>query len=89
MRFAMTAMTVAKLEDEGKELNEMTQRNVEKVTQFKEGGRSALKQMVEKMRGLKRGDRSEVLKKRWVYPTHDKEKEELEKSKKKPSLFLV
>lgn len=90
MRFAMTARTVARLEEEGKELNEMTQRNVEKVTQFREGGEDALREMVEKMKGVDIGDRSEPIKKKWVYPTHDKEIRELEKlKKKKPSTFLV
>jgi large subunit ribosomal protein L17 len=90
MRFAMTARTVAKLESEGKDLNEMTQRNVEKVTQFREGGKSALREMVGKMKSLGVGDRSQPLKKEWVYPAHQKEMEEQEKlKKKKPSTYLV
>ena len=90
MRFAMTARTVAKLEEEGKELNEMTQRNVEKVTQFRIGGENALRKMVKKMKGLEIGERDVVLSKEWVYPTHGKEKEEKEKlKKKKPSTYLV
>jgi large subunit ribosomal protein L17 len=90
MRFAMTARTLARLEEEGKELNEMTQRNVEKVTQFRKGGEEALKEMVEKMKGLEAGDRSEPIRKQWVYPTHGKEIREMEQlKKKKPSTFLV
>ena len=90
MRFAMTARTVARLEEEGKELNEMTQRNVEKVTQFRKGGDEALKNLVEQMKELDVGDRTVPVKKKWVYNTHDKEIREMEKLKKKmPSPFLI
>jgi hypothetical protein len=90
MRFAMTARTLARLEEEGKEVNEMTQRNVEKVTQFRQGGEDALRDMVEKMKDLEVGDRSTPLEKRWVYPTHKDEITAREKLlKKKPSRYLV
>lgn len=90
MRFAMTARTVAKLESEGKELNEMTQRNVDKVTQFRRDGKDALRDMVGRLKDLHIGDRTKVLKKEWVYPIHEKEKNEMEKlKKKKPSTYLV
>lgn len=94
MRFAMTARTVAKFRSEGKELNEMTQRNVEKVTQFRPDGKKALERMVKKVKGMEWGDgtpdRSYHLTKEWVYPTHDKEKQEMEKKKKKKlNEFLI
>jgi len=90
MRFAMTARTVARLEKEGKELNEMTQRNVEKVTQFREGGQDALRDMVERVKGLTVMGRDEPIEKKWVYNTHEQEKNDMAKlKKKKPSTFLV
>lgn len=58
MRFAMTARTVAKLRGDGKELNEMTLRNVEKVTQFRKGGEDSLEEMVEQIRTLNVGERN-------------------------------
>jgi large subunit ribosomal protein L17 len=60
MRFAMTARTVAKLRGEGKELNEMTQRNIEKVTQFRPGGEDSLEAMVEQIRTLEVGERNDA-----------------------------
>ena len=90
MRFAMTARTVARLEMQGKELNEMTQRNVEKVTQFREDGTNAFKKMVQRMKLLPSSDRSTLIEKKWVYNTHGQEiKERKELLKKKPSTFLV
>jgi len=67
MRFAMTARTVAKQREEGKDINEMTLRNVEKVTQFRPGGEAALEEMVEKIRTLEVGERNDAasLEKRW------------------------
>jgi large subunit ribosomal protein L17 len=90
MRFAMTARTISKCEKDGKELNEMTQRNIEKVTQFRKDGKQALDQMVKRMKTLPAHDRTETIKKAWVYPTHEKEKEEARKlMKQKPTTFLV
>lgn len=57
MRFAMTARTVARIREEGKEIDDMTLRNVEKVTQFRPDGEEALEQMVRKIKTLKIGDR--------------------------------
>jgi hypothetical protein len=67
MRFAMTARTVAKQREEGKDINEMTLRNVEKVTQFRPGGEAALEEMVEKIRTLEVGERNDAasLEKGW------------------------
>jgi len=64
MRFAMTARTLAKIEAEDKEVNEITQKNIEKVTRYREGGEVSLREMVEKIKGLEVGDRNAV-EKRW------------------------
>lgn len=61
MRFAMTARTVARLRDEGKEFNEMTERNIEKVTQFRQDGEEALEEMVKKIRSLKVEPRNDAI----------------------------
>lgn len=67
MRFAMTARTVARIREEGKEIDDMTLRNVEKVTQFRPDGEEALEQMVRKIKTLKIGDRENATsqEKRW------------------------
>jgi large subunit ribosomal protein L17 len=57
----MTARTVARLRDEGKEFNEMTERNIEKVTQFRQGGEDALEEMVKKIRNLKVEPRNDAI----------------------------
>ncbi len=67
MRFAMTARTIAKDREEGREHNEMTTRNVEKVTRYRPNGEDALETMVEKLGGLEIGERSNAAnqEKRW------------------------
>jgi hypothetical protein len=57
MRFAMTARTVARCRGEGKEINEMTAKNIEKVTRFRRNGKQALETMVERLNLLKIGAR--------------------------------
>lgn len=52
MRFAMTAKTVARLREEGKDLNEMTQGNITKVTRYMKNGENKLESMIKKFRGL-------------------------------------
>ena len=49
MRFAMTAKTLARLPPT-KQLNDMTAKNVKRVTQFREDGMSQLQEMVQQMR---------------------------------------
>ncbi|KAL2071586.1 hypothetical protein VTL71DRAFT_12821 [Oculimacula yallundae] len=49
MRFAMTAKTLARQRKEGEEMNEMTARNVEKVTRYRENGKDDLEKMVKQM----------------------------------------
>ena len=67
MRFAMTARTLARQRGEGQDINEMTQRNVEKVTRFRPGGESELENMVERLQSLKVGERNNAAtdEKRW------------------------
>jgi large subunit ribosomal protein L17 len=52
MRFAMTAKTLSNL-PEDKQLNEITAKNVRKVTLFRENGMASLRHMVEKMKEQK------------------------------------
>jgi large subunit ribosomal protein L17 len=52
MRFALTARTLAKLEKEGKEVNDMTAKNIQKVTRYRDNGEAALREMVAKMSKL-------------------------------------
>ena len=49
MRFAMTAKTLARLPP-NKQFNDMTAKNVKRVTQFREDGMSQLQEMVQQMR---------------------------------------
>ena len=49
MRFAMTAKTLSNI-PEDKCLNEMTAKNVKKVTQFRENGMETLRDLVTKMK---------------------------------------
>jgi large subunit ribosomal protein L17 len=57
MRFALTARTVARLQREGREVNELTARNVAKVTRYRRDGPRAFGDMVSRMRSLAVGDR--------------------------------
>src|SRR5436305_15068957 len=52
MRFLMTAKTLARQRAEGVRPNNITKVNIKKVTQFREGGEDALKEMVNKLRSL-------------------------------------
>jgi large subunit ribosomal protein L17 len=67
MRFAMTARTIARERGEGRELGEMTTRNIEKVTRYRLDGESELEKMVGKISGLEIGERNDVVsdEKRW------------------------
>jgi len=59
MRFAMTARTIARERGEGKDIGEMTQRNLEKVTRYRPDGEKALEKMIEKINGLRFGERDD------------------------------
>ena len=52
MRFAMTARTLARLEKNGLEANDLTKKNMAKVTRYREGGEVALKEMIQKVSAL-------------------------------------
>ncbi len=58
MRFALTARTVARVRERGQEINEVTERNITQVTQFRKDGKQELEEMVNKVGGLKVGERS-------------------------------
>jgi len=49
-RFAMTAATLQRVRKNGQQINEMTQRNIEKVTRFRPDGKEALTDMVKRLR---------------------------------------
>jgi len=74
MRFALTAKTLANLRAQGKEVNEVTAGNMEKVTRFREGGPEKLEEMVQKIMDLE--EKEEVVmeepKKRRVYPEQER-----------------
>lgn len=67
MRFAMTARTLARVEEGGKEVNEMTAKNIMKVTRYRESGEDELRRMVDDLRDLEIEDpkREKGLEKRW------------------------
>jgi hypothetical protein len=67
MRFAMTAKTLAAL-PESKVMNEITARNVEKVTKFRKDGIKELRSMIDKMKKTNLNDDSDLPAKRRVYP---------------------
>lgn len=54
LRFAMTAKTLARL-PETRKMNELTAKNVQKVTQFRKDGMDSLRDMVNKMRVADKG----------------------------------
>lgn len=60
MRFAMTARTIARQRSKGMEQNEMTSRNVQKVTRYRTDGKQELEDMVTKMTTLEVGDRNDA-----------------------------
>lgn len=68
MRFAMTAKTLSNL-PETTRMNELTAKNVKKVTQFRQDGVEHLRDMVEKMREgkKKKWDTRTLLSPRRVY----------------------
>ncbi|RFU29885.1 hypothetical protein B7463_g6417, partial [Scytalidium lignicola] len=64
MRFAMTARTLARQREQGLEINDVTQKNVEKVTRFRKDGKEELEGMIEQLGRVEVGDRKE-LEARW------------------------
>jgi large subunit ribosomal protein L17 len=67
MRFAMTARTLARLQKEDKEINDLTAKNIDKVTRFRKNGEAALEEMVKKMSKMEfmKKDR-DVMEKKWA-----------------------
>jgi large subunit ribosomal protein L17 len=67
MRFMMTARTLARLKKEDKEINEITQKNIEKVTRFRKDGNVVLENVVERMSkmGIMNNDR-DAMEKAWA-----------------------
>lgn len=72
IRFAMTARTVARTREKNQEINDLTQKNIDKVTRYRAGGQEALEDMIKSLSDLKvvknRRDASgdpEHLEKRW------------------------
>src|SRR3954470_15429040 len=54
IRFAMTAKTLSRLPPNQK-MNELTAKNIQKVTQFRKDGMNSLRDMVDKMRKMSKG----------------------------------
>lgn len=52
MRFMMTAKAVALGERDGLPMNTMTQKNIDKVTRYRENGKDVFQDMVEKFKDL-------------------------------------
>jgi large subunit ribosomal protein L17 len=67
MRFALTARTVARLREKGHLHNEITEKNIQKVTQFRKDGAEELEKMVQTMGDLQVGDRDNAssMERRW------------------------
>lgn len=59
MRFAMTARTIATTKKEGRPISDMTARNIEKVTKYRQNGEQELRQMVKEMSKLGIRDRDD------------------------------
>ncbi|KAH8821053.1 ribosomal protein L17 [Xylogone sp. PMI_703] len=64
MRFAVTARTLARQREQGLEMNDLTRKNIEKVTRFRRDGKEELESMVERLSKVKVGDRK-ALESRW------------------------
>jgi large subunit ribosomal protein L17 len=78
MRFAMTAKTLSNI-PETTRMNELTAKNVKKVTQFRQDGAEHLREMVEKMREGKRKkwDARTLLAPKRVYLLEDRQKRDM------------
>jgi large subunit ribosomal protein L17 len=53
MRFAMTAKTIARCEEEDKKLADLTLQNIKKITRFRKDGMTELESMVADLRNTK------------------------------------
>jgi hypothetical protein len=57
----MTARTVATLRKQGRPINEMTERNIEKVTRYREKGQRDLERMVKRMEEVEIEERNDAI----------------------------
>lgn len=75
MRFALTAKTIAQIRSRGREINDMTKANIQKVTRYRGAdGQDDLEEMVKKFEQLgKEGDEGvDEVKKKRVYPEQER-----------------
>lgn len=71
MRFAMTARTLAHLQREGKDVNDITAMNIKKVTRFRKDGEKKLEELVGQLKEVlisEEKDGVSEIKKKEVYP---------------------
>ena len=68
MRFAMTARTIATSRTVGRPINEMTERNIEKVTRYRPKGEQELEKMVKKMGQVEIKERNDAITYPWMRP---------------------
>jgi large subunit ribosomal protein L17 len=63
----LTARTLARLQKEDKEVNDLTAKNIDKVTRFRKDGEAALEEMVKRMSKLEfmKKDR-DTMEKKWA-----------------------
>jgi large subunit ribosomal protein L17 len=57
----MTARTIATTRKEGRAINEMTARNIEKVTRYRQQGEQQLEKMVQRLSKIRIGDRDDAV----------------------------
>jgi len=60
IRFAMTARTLARQRGDGEDVNDLTKKNIEKVTRYRPDGEAALEDMVGRLSTLEIGERKNV-----------------------------
>lgn len=67
MRFAMTARTLARIQEAGQEVNDITAKNIMKVTRYRPDAEGELQRMVADLRDLEIEDpkREKGVEKRW------------------------
>lgn len=68
MRFAMTARTIATWRMAGRPINEMTERNIEKVTRYRQKGEQELEEMVKRMSHIEIKERNDAVTQPWMKP---------------------
>ena len=76
MRFAMTARTIATSRKVGRPINEMTERNIEKVTRYRPQGEQQLEKMVKRMSQVVIQERNDAITYPWMKPRDPRERDE-------------